>query len=586
MYKNGTSINIDKISETPGDYKQGVEVCINNIELTVDKITKAIGKLVFFDNLIIHPNNIENNRLKARISSFNNRKIEKFDNFATCNYDYIDNGIYAKVGKVLYKVSECEQIKDHPIFRGYNFIAVECPIGSVSVTPNREQLQYTDKTNQKLKEVFDKSFTELTQMAMELASKNFESIQKAYIFYTGISALKLAERISFNAQEILKFEDLKVNNKRIPQDVWSLIYRLTYDDVPENLICNIFNKGGKRVLKKWITYRKMLENSVAIKCEDRLRNITKSYYCEVVNSSLTYVVKQEDIKDILRHVIYRSCRKNNQLTKIQTLKALSFILQNFKYYKLENDKIPQSYIDSYKDKNKARKRIIKENVEVRSYRQRSYRIVDFKTYMNFYVYKKGNYGSKKKLNNTHMVVYTANTKDDAFIRILEDVFYDKKIKFITLKKEHLYVIPKSKLFISLENFLTLQQKIIAKAATARYLEKLYKTYYDTIDKYSVKFKEQFSDYIYKYSLYTSNEDIIKLLDQYIEKKWLDWAAVIKYSLSDKDIKRLQQRKILDELTNITDSLLYVINGKYVNDDKFGIVPNKKTTLLLKKLLKL
>ena len=74
--------------------------------------------------------------------------------------------------------------------------------------------------------------------------------------------------------------------------------------------------------------------------------------------------------------------------------------------------------------------------------------------------------------------------------------------------------------------------------------------------------------------------------QYQDKKWLDWAAIIEFSLSDEDIKRITQRQVIDNLDNVVDSLLYVIKRKYVNDDKFGIIPNKKTTLLLKKLLKL
>ena len=73
MYKNGTGINIDKISEAPGDYKQGVEICINNIELSSEIIKEAISKLIFFDNLVIHGSNIQNSILNNAINSFNNR---------------------------------------------------------------------------------------------------------------------------------------------------------------------------------------------------------------------------------------------------------------------------------------------------------------------------------------------------------------------------------------------------------------------------------------------------------------------------------------------------------------------------------
>lgn len=580
MYKNGTGINIDKISETAGDYKQGVEICINNISLASDTILNAIGKLVFFENLVIHTN-VQKDRLKYRLSAFNNRKIDKFNNFSTCDFEYNDNGIYAKVGKVLYKVSNYDR---HPIFDGYNFVAVECPIGSVNVTPNREQLQYTDKTNKKLKEAFDKSFEEMNQIAKDLASKDFKSIQAAYVFYTSITHLKLAPRISFNARQILKFEDLSINEEKPLPTIWKMINKLEYEDIPDIMLSDIYNKQGRRKTKKWVTYRKLLENEIAIKYDDRLKNVTKSYYCDEISKNLTYVIKNTDIHNLLAQTM-RRCRNLNA-TKTETLKALSFILKNLKYNKLQNDKVPQSYIEEYRSRNKSKTRRTNEIVEIRSYRGRAYNIIDLNTYINYYVYKDI---SRKKLKNTHMVVYGANMKDDALIRYLEDAFSDKQIKFITMKKEHLPFIPKSKIFISLENFLNLQQKIIAKAATAHYLQEKYELLYKEMGSAPYKqcsFKQEFYSYISKYGIYTPNDDVKKLLQQYIDKGWLDWAAVIKFSLSDEDVKRITQRQIIRNLDDITDSLLYVIKNKYVNDDKFGIIPNKKTTLLLKKLLKL
>ena len=584
MYKNGTGINIDKISETKGDYKQGVEVCINNIMLEVDSIVSAIGKLVFFENLVVHANNISNDRLKLRISAFNDRKIDKFDNFSTCNFEYIDNGIYAKVGKVLYKTQDT----GHSIFSGYNFIAVECPIGSINVTPNREQLQYTDKTNRKLKEVFDKSFEEMNQIAKDLASKNFDSIQSAWGFYAGMHHLKLAPRITFDAQQILQFDDLKIKEEKIPRQVWTIIQKMVYEDVPDTTISDIYNKKGRRTIKKYTTYRKLLENDTAIKCDDRLKNVTKSYYCDVISTNLTYVIKKTDIRNLLTHVVHKCCtNRGKNISKIEVLKALSFILKNYKYNKLENDKVPSYYIKEYKDKFKSKKeRKTNETIEIRNYRGMSYNIMDFNVYINYYVYKDS---SRKELKGTHMVVYSANVKDDTFIRHLEDAFRCQSIKFITLKKEHLPFVPKNKIFVPLENFLNLQQKIIAKAATADYLAKKYSVFYESMGKGKLKYcehKRKFYQYINKYDIHANDADIKTLIQQYQDKKWLDWAAIIEFSLSDEDIKRITQRQVIDNLDNVVDSLLYVIKHKYVNDDKFGIIPNKKTTLLLKKLLKL
>ena len=575
MYKNGTGINIDKISETPSEYKQGVEICINNIELDIDTLKAAISKLVFFDNLVIHSNGIQNSKLNNYISGFNERKINRFTNLASSDYDYIDNGVYAKVGNVLYEINK--NVLSHKLFdRCYNFIAVECPIGSVNVTPNREQLQYTDKTINKLKEVLDKASAELTQIAMKKAMQNFDSINAAFNFYVHNNNLRLAPRISFNIPTLLNFSDLIINGSKIPECVWPIIQDIRCEDIPEFIISDIYNKAY-RLTKKHIRLSGLLEHNLAIKYDDRIKQVTKSYYCDTVAGS-SIVIKKSDISNLLKHIVHRATR-NKLRSKTEALRALSFILKNYKYKILENDKVPANYIANFKAINTKKKETI-DKVEIRRYnRDLGYNLYSLKTYLNYYVFQSN---SKKKLrDNMHLIVYAPNTKDDGFIRKLAREFYNKKIEFITLKKEYIPSLPKSRLFINLESFLTLYQKIIAKAATVKYLEDKYGEYYGMM---ALNSRTNFRNYQNKYGIVTTNEDILKLLEQYQEKKWLDWAAVIKFSLSDNDIKRLMQRQTLQHLDNIADSLLYIIKGRYSKDDKFGIEPNKKTILLLTKLL--
>lgn len=575
MYKNGTGINIDKISETPGDYKQGVEICVNNIELDTDTVKNAINKLIFFDNLIIHANNIQG-RLKSYISDFNDKQIERFNNLSCSDYHYIDSGIYAKVGNVLYEIDK--NVVSHKLFEGYgNFMAIECPIGSVNVTPNREQLQYTDKTIKKLKEVLDKAYDELSKMAMKQALQNFKTINDAYNFYANSSNLKLASRISFNVPTLLDFSDLIVNGGKIPEYVWPMIQMIRYDDIPEHIVADIYNKTY-RMVKSRINLVKLLEYQLALKCDDRIKQVTKSYYCNEYEN-VAIVIKRADISDLLRYIITRSTRRNIR-TKTEVLKALSFIIKNYKYYELKNDNVPQSYISTFKAVTTKKKPA--EKIDIRKYiRYEGYTIYSLRSYLNYYLFESN---SKKKLRkgSPHLIVYSPNTKNDELIKQLCADFYDKKIEFITLKKENIPALPKSRLFISLEDFLTLQQKIITKAATAKYLLKKYDDYYKIMLSDS---KDKFNDYIYHYNVYSDNEEVQKLLKQYEERKWLDWAAIIKFSLSEDDMKRLMQKKTLQDLDNITDSLLYLIKGRYSKDESFGIEPDKKTILLLTKLLR-
>lgn len=583
MYKNGTGINIDKISETKGDYKQGVEIFVNNINLDVDTIKESISKLIFFDNLTIHAENIEASRLNKYISEFNKRKIIKFKNFATTDYKYINNGTYVKIGNVLYEMNNSKL--NNKVTEGYNFIAVECPIGAVNVTPNREELQYTDKTNNKIRELFSNVSDEINKLILDKINRDFPNINQAYTFYIESNSIEIAPRIRFNAMTMAALTDLKVRGQKIPEDVSKILQQMRYEYIYENAIHVFLNKDSnrRRMSKKDTKIEELFRYNIALKCDDKLRCTTKEYYLSK-HSEPTIVVKPNELQISLKELIRKLINRQVFDNRIQILRAVSFILKNFDYYKLENDKVPKSFIEENK---KSSSKSNKQRVDIRRYKYDKYWIYGLKEYISYYVNEK-TYGKNQKI--IHRVVYAPNTKDDSLIRDLAKTFESLKIEFITLKKEDIPNIPNNKTFISLENFLTLYQKIISKAATALYLRKNYENAYhkmgDSVCGHNCEHKTEFYSYLDKYLIYSSNNDIDKLLKQYEEKKWLDWAAIIKFSLTDEDIKRLNQRSTIAQLTEVTDSLLYVIKGKYKNDDKFGIKPDRKTTLLLKKLLKL
>lgn len=577
MYKNGTGINIDKISEIKGDFKQGVEIFVNNLRLDIDTIKEAIGSLIFFENLTIYGENIPSTRLNTYITAFNKRKIENFKNFSTSDYDFIDSKIYAKIGRVIYTIDE-STLKSRFV-NNNSFIAIDCPIGSVNVTPNREQLQYTDKTIKKIDEVVENVKKELNDLALLKINQNFKSINDAYNFYVRSDYLKLSSRIHVNAMRIMVFEDLTINGVKPSPEVWKILQKCRYEYIDDYCIYEIINKD-RRFSKKDVSFDKMFQYNIALKCDDKMKKITKQYYSSQYPET-TIILKESEIRNIL-HKAIRKCVTYNTASKVEALKAISFILKNLKYYRLENDKVPKDFIESNK---KTQVKSENKRVSIRRYKNMAYNVLYLNEYIKYYVYAKN--GRKSRM--IHNVVYTVNLKDDKLLRDLDYAFNDMKIDFITLKKEDLHNIPNNKTFISLENFLNLYQKIISKIATAKYLEREFVPFYSIMGsgRRLVKdHKQKFYDYINKYHIFTNNEDIKKLLQQYEEKKWFDWAAIIEFNLTEEDKKRLTQRSIISDLTDVTDSLLYVIKGKYKNDDKFGIKPDNKTTLLLKKLLKL
>ena len=99
MYKNGGGINIDKLSEVEGDFKNGLEVSIEVNLYGFTALSVSIQKLCLFDKLYIEYKGT-NSRLKRDIEEFNNRKVKNYKNFSRCSE--VISGRYFRVGNVIY----------------------------------------------------------------------------------------------------------------------------------------------------------------------------------------------------------------------------------------------------------------------------------------------------------------------------------------------------------------------------------------------------------------------------------------------------------------------------------------------------
>lgn len=580
MYKNGTGINIDKISETPGDYKQGVEICIKDIYVKNNNLKEAISKLAFFDNLVIH-GEVDDYIVKDCITRFNERKNKKFNNFYSCSLGFIPDGIYAKVGNVLYKVNANEIYNLSDIFSNkYDvFLALDCPIGSVNVTPNREELQYTDKTRKKLYEVIAKTKEEIQKIIKEKIQTNFNTLNEAYNFYEQGVNYPISDRINVNIRNIAGLADLIVKDSNVPSYVDKVLMEMRYHNIDESYIYGILNKKRfehrryRYFSKSSLSYESLLKYKVFIKEDDRMKQVTKEYYIDKYPNDPIIILYKSQLELMLRSIKRKIRNVITFHSDIVTLKAISYILKHLDIVHIKNDNVPKEYIECYNSNtNTKKKKTQSSSIKLRTYNRNGYITTSLDSFNRYHLSR-----------DNGLVVFSTHS-NEGILRVLAKAF-SNKIFFISVKKDNINDIYETKRFVKLENFLNLRNNYIAKRATAKYLRDKYGKYYNQITGLSFgTMRSKFKEYYNKY-LYFDMPDVTILMNQYIEKKWLDWGAIQEFQLSNDDIKRLNRYQVLESLENLTDSLLELISGNYFRDDKLGIVPNKKTTLLLKKLLK-
>lgn len=149
LAKEGVEIKILKLAETDTDEVNGMQVTVLNVEADLQKIFNGIHKLRFFPNLVINvPEDYD-----IFIKRFNDRKIMDLGNgMKTCSntgkeskfkYSLIRNHIE-------YLVDDNSNIATISYCARMNYVSFEVDHRTVSVTPNREELQFANSTLESL----------------------------------------------------------------------------------------------------------------------------------------------------------------------------------------------------------------------------------------------------------------------------------------------------------------------------------------------------------------------------------------------------------------------------------------------------
>lgn len=149
-----TRPTLDLMDESPTNERNGTEIKIYFKEIKDEDNFRGELKtqLCYFDNVYFNNWGIENDY-----------KIYETDNFKYRSIDQYSNEMHIVLGKVSYPINWQEigaSLIKIPV-------AVKFEIGEIQVTPNREQIRYTEETKELLKERISKCVRELLSMYRE-----------------------------------------------------------------------------------------------------------------------------------------------------------------------------------------------------------------------------------------------------------------------------------------------------------------------------------------------------------------------------------------------------------------------------------
>ena len=440
MYKNGNGINIDRLSVTEGDFKNGLEVSIKMKIYNEGELTDAIRTLCLFDKLYVEYSG-KNYSIINKVREFNERKVTEYKNFKTCNIcNYYR---YFSLGKVLYTDNE-RLISSKFQTEG---LIIDLPIGSVDIIPNREALQFNDRTKKVINERFDLVKEELQEIVDSTISEDF-TLRDFYLKIVDIYCCKIDNDLRINYSDVsLDCTQIRINNTVIPDKFTRFLKEVHYMSIPKTDIYMTRNLSPYEVRKLYLKNFITGEVKLLEKADKTFKNITKSYIAGITNNKA--VILNFCGTAALKYAITNYCKNANY----DYSDCINFLIDNLNITSIGNDDVPDYYIDNFK-KDKKEKRVSADSIK-----EMSYRLYSYNSYINCgdlspYLKEKG------------IVVYTYNTREDDMLRNLSQITcYISCIQaLITVKKEEAVFIEGNRKFVKLEDFM--KRSILKKLATA------------------------------------------------------------------------------------------------------------------------
>ena len=273
MYRDGHAIKIDELSSSPTTEKNGLDILAyvktgNGLTETLSQIRRTLPKIAYFKNLYLSCN-IPNTRsdsyyfdrertaLISAVEKFNKRTFN--DHGTYCTTSYIDedyrNGIVALLGDVVYPIKQdiTDWIKKtNGRYSTYCDLAIKFDIGSLDVTPNREELLYNVKTTAALKTNIDRAYDALCrEAASKISIQEFVTngcLNKTLYstLFTGTTTYYFGQRnyVDLDVEDVRKY--IQFFGKQYSDTIWNEVTRLGNDFILGDQIAkHSYNKTFK-----------------------------------------------------------------------------------------------------------------------------------------------------------------------------------------------------------------------------------------------------------------------------------------------------------------------------------------------------
>ena len=532
MYKDGNSLSIDLLHSQETDERNGLEV---QVELKsnyneVSNFYEAIKKqLVYFENLYF----IDNTTLGViPENEFNDFHIKKYDNFLVNDLNKKERFLDLVLGKVRYPLRIDSLTKKYRSYVSTYPVTLKFEIGDLEVTPNREELLYNQKNIDKIEVVLNETLKELSIIFEKHSNKDFTSLTEYIEALNHTRQVPLLEinsenkvyinidsnegSFTFNKQNFNKNTFIKTYNHILQVSIIPIPYEFLWNKITYNAGATTNINTIKQNLDKFYMADASLFN-----------NMTKNYVKETFSSHSRFIHSNKSVLSFYKKYvksIETNAKNNSYIYDYRIIKTiLNIILPNILNIKKFSEKnVPKSFIDRKKAEEKAKRALRKNNG------------INWSENINVFNLRKSDrgYNQVATTNNTYSLTeikkkYIKQTvysdKDDKKLRTLFNVLINvSNVQFVEIALTRQKLLKNFQNFVKLEDFMSVEYKLIRQVATARlieqeipYINKL-KYMSSSLAKISTKLYDvvtELSDYNRKYLGSRTSDQEKELIDE-------------------------------------------------------------------------
>ena len=541
MYKNDGGINIDRLGVFPTEEHNGVEISIHG-HFDDDAFKPALLGISLFKNIEIVFNQkstpssydsyyyASSTALNRMITSFNSREVYEYDSFfvldnlnSLFSYSYRCHSKLA-LGRVLYPTKKEIDSRAYPLLEANASTAVVIPkleIGKVNVTPNREELIFTEKTNNYLTEVY-------TKVEKELATL-FSNMTKDYSDKgTYIEMLSSTIAIEEPQKGATLYSPAEIGGvaRTYKGKNWNLSsetrWLLRFITLREGYTA-LFVGGALSHPKEFTWYNYKDIDTVIIKKEPRYSKHTLDYIKKTYPNCL--ILTEEKARCNLKYIMQNLSKD-----------IVKFLVNAVKIISVSNADVPESF----KETNK-----VLPTVDDR---------IPLREYFPYSSYAMHKLGREFHIDKSITFIYGLHTQGEELQKIKQAFPFFTVISFT---KDKVSVMEQYSNAFCIDDIKDIEIKNLKRAATAFLIEKYYQENAPNFRNDIFRIRNYFSginkDYLeicnyidsYRPRLLADNY-ILDILNTYVKNKWLDYGALCSHILP---------KSKLDTISKISECIL-------------------------------